>query len=73
VAAFAGAAFELELFAYVTVGDYPSFTVIRQDVILNIAEIIEGAGTQLAAPTRLMYVSAEPRMDAGKAAGLGAA
>jgi MscS family membrane protein len=57
VADFAGAAFELELWAYVKTGDWAEFTAIRQDVILKIAEIVEAAGARLAAPTRLTYLS----------------
>ncbi len=56
---FAGAAFELELFAYGKTGDWLTFTAIRQDIILKIAEIVESAGTRLAAPTRLNYQSAD--------------
>jgi MscS family membrane protein len=59
VADFAGAAFELELWAYAKTGDWAQFTGIRQDVILRIAEIVEAAGTRFAAPTRLTYVSAD--------------
>ena len=54
---FAGAAFELELWAYAKTGDWAQFTVIRQDVILKIAEIVEAAGARFAAPTRLTYLS----------------
>ncbi len=54
---FAGAAFDLELFAYAKTGDWMQFTAIRQDVILNIAEIVETAGSRLAAPTQLTYLS----------------
>jgi MscS family membrane protein len=59
VADFAGAAFEMELWAYVKTGDWAQFTGIRQDVILKIAAIVESAGTRLAAPTRLTYVSTD--------------
>jgi hypothetical protein len=52
------------------IGDRPSFTVIRRDIILKIAEIVERAGTQLAGPTRLMYISAQAGMDAGRVARL---
>jgi MscS family membrane protein len=54
---FVGAAFELELFAYVKTGDWIQFTTIRQEVILKITEIVEASGTRLAAPTRLNYHS----------------
>jgi MscS family membrane protein len=56
VASFAGAAFKLELWAYVNTSDWTEFTVIRQEIILKIAEIVEAAGTQLAAPTQLTYL-----------------
>ena len=69
VANFAGAAFELELFAYGKTGDWAEFTAIRQDVILKIAEIVEAAGTRFAAPTRLTYLCNDPGVDAEKAKG----
>jgi MscS family membrane protein len=64
VASFAGAAFELELFAFVKTGDFGLFTGIRQEIILKIAGIVECAGTQFAAPTRLIYQSKDPGVDA---------
>jgi MscS family membrane protein len=67
VANFAGAAFELELWAYVKTGDWAEFTAIRQDVILKIAEIVEAAGTRLAAPTQLTYLSADASVNAERA------
>jgi MscS family membrane protein len=70
VAGFAGAAFELELFAYGKTGDMAEFTVIRQDVILKIAEIVEAAGTRFAAPTQLTYLSNDTGIDADKANGI---
>jgi len=64
---FAGAAFELELFAYGKTGDWTEFTAIRQDVILKIAEIVEAAGTRLAAPTQLTYLSRDAGVNAERA------
>jgi MscS family membrane protein len=67
VANFAGAAFELELWAYVKTGDWAEFTVIRQDVILKIAEIVEAAGTRFAAPTQLTNLSADASVNVERA------
>jgi MscS family membrane protein len=67
VANFAGAAFELELWAYGKTGDWTEFTAIRQDVILKIVEIVEAAGTRLAAPTQLTYLSSDSGIDVDKA------
>jgi MscS family membrane protein len=66
VIGFAGAAFELELFAYGKTGDWGELTAIRQDVILKIADIVEAAGTRFAAPTRLTYLSTEAGVDKEK-------
>ena len=67
VADFAGSSFELELWAFVKTADWGAFTVVRQDVILKIAEIVEAAGTRLAAPTQLMYLSRDAGVDREKA------
>ena len=67
VANFAGAAFELELWAYVKTRDWAEFTAVRQDVMLKIAEIVEAAGTRFAAPTQLTYLSQDAGVDAEKA------
>jgi MscS family membrane protein len=64
---FAGAAFELELFAYGKTGDWGELTVIRQDVILKIAEIVKAAGTWFAGPTQLTYLARDVGVDAEKA------
>ncbi len=63
---FAGAAFELELFAYGKTGDWAAFTAIRQDVILKVAEIVEAAGTHFAGPTQLTYLAGDPAVEPGK-------
>jgi len=67
VMSFVGAAFQLELFAYGKTGDWAQLTVIRQDVILKIAEIVEASGTRFAAPTQLAYLSRDKGVDVEKA------
>jgi MscS family membrane protein len=66
VANFAGAAFELELWAFATTADWTEFTAVRQEVILKIAETVEAAGTQFAAPTQLTYLSRDASFDTEK-------
>jgi MscS family membrane protein len=63
---FAGAAYELELFAFVKTGDMRAFTGYRQEILLKIAGIVEAAGTRFAAPTRLNYQSKDPGLDPEK-------
>jgi hypothetical protein len=48
VMSFVGAALQLELFAYGKTGDWAQFTVIREDVLLKIADIVEASGTRFA-------------------------
>src|SRR5215469_9445732 len=69
---FAGAAFELQAFAYVKTSDWRKFTAIRQDVILQIAEIVESAGARFAAPTQLTYISSGRDAEAERAKAAGA-
>jgi len=66
---FAGAAFQLELSAYGKTGDWAQFTVIREDVILKIAEIVEASGIRFAGPTQLTYLSRDAGFDPDKANG----
>jgi MscS family membrane protein len=66
VANFVGAAFAVELFAYVATGDWAEFTAIRQDVLLRIAEIVAASGARLAAPTRLTYLAQDAASDEEK-------
>ena len=63
---FAGAAFELELFAYGKTGNWAEFTAIRQDVILKIAEIVKVTGTWFAAPTQLTYLARDAGVNTEK-------
>jgi hypothetical protein len=42
--------------------DWTQFTTIRREVILKTAETTDSAGTQLAALTRLTYVSEDSRV-----------
>jgi MscS family membrane protein len=67
---FSGAAFELELFAFVKTGDMREFTGYRQEILLKIAEIVEAAGTRFAAPTRLTYQSIDPGVGTDKKNGM---
>jgi MscS family membrane protein len=64
---FAGAAFELELFAFGKTGDWREFTGIRQEILLKIAGIVEAAGTRFAAPTQLTYFSTDAGVNAERA------
>jgi len=48
-------AIELELFAYVLTADADEFRVVREDFLLEIAALVEAAGSALA-PTRFFQI-----------------
>ncbi|MDT8069088.1 MAG: mechanosensitive ion channel [Terriglobia bacterium] len=53
---FAGAATEIELFAYILTTDWAKFTVLRQNVMIKALEIVEAEGIRLTGTTQLSYV-----------------
>jgi len=58
---------EVELFAYAVTNVWSEFLEIREDVLLKVMEIVEGAGTRLALPTEIHYVSGEYGADESSA------
>jgi MscS family membrane protein len=66
---FSAQAIELELFAFVTTSEYPKFLEVRESLLLQIAQIIERAGSAFAVPTQFIYMRAdaeERRLAAGQ-------
>ena len=50
-------AIELELFAYVLTADLPEFLGVREDLLLQIAAILERAGSGFAQPTQFIHMN----------------
>ena len=46
---------EIELFAHALTSAWPDFLSIRQDVLVNVMEIVDRSGTRLALPTEVHY------------------
>ena len=61
-------AIELELFAYVLTPDVLTFLAVREDLLLQVAAIIESSGTAFAQPT-IVYKEAPGDVVVGSAAG----
>jgi MscS family membrane protein len=53
-------AVELELFAYVLTADLPEFMAIREGLLLDIAGVVEAAGSAFAQPTEFIYMDDKP-------------
>jgi MscS family membrane protein len=51
---------ELEVMAWFQTTDWNEFTAIRQELLLRFLEIVEGAGTSLAFPTRTVHLVRDP-------------
>ncbi len=50
-------ALELEMQAYVLTCDYNDFTAVREGILMNVLDIIEGCGTALASPSQTLYLA----------------
>lgn len=56
VVRFAGAATEIELFAYIRTSDWVQFTGLRQNVMIKVLELVEAKGIKLTGTTQRSYV-----------------
>jgi len=63
-------AIELEIFAYILTADFAEFLGLREGLLLEIASIVEAAGSAFAQPTEFIYVDGKPVSDAAVAPGL---
>jgi MscS family membrane protein len=57
--AFGTQAIELELFAYVATPDYAAFMEIRENLLLQVANVVESSGSAFAIPTQFIYLRGE--------------
>jgi small-conductance mechanosensitive channel len=61
----AEASLEIELYAYAETGDWPEFTMIREEVLLEVLGIVERSDTRLAVPTEVHYVRGQHEAQSG--------
>jgi len=52
-------AIELELYAYILTADYMEFLALRESLLLQIAGVVEAAGSAFAQPTEFVYLSSQ--------------
>lgn len=70
--AFGERAIEIEVFAYVMTADHAKFLEIREDLLLNVAHIVESSGSAFALPTQFIYMrSSESDENRSSLAGAG--
>ena len=61
-------ALKIELMAYVDTIDWGEYFAVREDIYIRALEIIEAAGTRLAVPIQMTYLSRDGGMDKEQAA-----
>jgi len=60
-------ALTLEIFSYILTRDFADFLAIREDLLLRIMDIIESSGTELAFPSRTLYLGRDAGLDRDRA------
>jgi MscS family membrane protein len=63
-------AIELELFAYLLTADFAEFLGLREGLLLEVASIVEAAGSAFAQPTEFIYMDGKPVSDVTVAPGI---
>jgi MscS family membrane protein len=53
---FGASSLDIEVMAWFQTSSWPEFQLIRQEVLLQFMEVVEGAGTSFAFPTRTVHV-----------------
>lgn len=56
---FAASSLDIEVMAWFETRDWPEFQLIRQEVLLQMTEVVERAGTAFAFPTRTVHLAGE--------------
>jgi MscS family membrane protein len=65
---FGPSSLDIEVMAWFQTSSWPEFQLIRQEVLLRFAEVVEGAGTSFAFPTRTVHVVGPPPAETARAA-----
>jgi MscS family membrane protein len=63
----AGTSLNMEILSYVLTQDFNEFAAVREDLLLRMLDIIEGAGTGLALPAQTLYLSRDAGLEKEKA------
>jgi MscS family membrane protein len=63
----AGTSHTVEVFSYILTRDYNDFAAVREDLLLRMMDIVDEAGTSLAAPSQTLYLSRDSGLEKEKA------
>lgn len=56
---FGACSLDVEIFAYLFARDWNDFLLVQEELLLNIMEIVENAGAEMAFPSQTMYLAAD--------------
>jgi len=62
------AALNVEIFSYVLTRDFNEFAAVREELLLQIMDLIEDAGTSVALPSQTLYIRRDSGLEEEKAA-----
>ncbi len=62
----ASSALNVELFCYVLTRDFNEFAAVREDVLMQIMNLVEDSGTSLASPSQTLYLNQDSGADKDK-------
>lgn len=65
---FGQSSIDLEIFSFVMTQDFGEFAAIREDLLFRVLDIVAQAGSALAFPSRITYMTQDPGLDKEKAA-----
>jgi MscS family membrane protein len=63
----AGTSLSVEVYGYVLTRDYNEYAAVREDLLLRMMEIVEGAGSGLALPAQTLYLGRDAGLHKEKA------
>jgi MscS family membrane protein len=58
---FGGSSLDIEVVAYILLTDFPAFLEVQEELLLDIMDIVQGAGTGIALPTQTTYLARDSR------------
>jgi MscS family membrane protein len=61
---FGSSSLDVEVMAWFKTSDFPTFRVWREEVLIAFMEVVEGANTSFAFPTRTIHVASAPQLTA---------
>lgn len=67
LARFGGSSLDLDIFAYVKTGTFPTFLEVQEDLLLRIMDIVDASGTAFAFPSSTTYFARDAGLNEDKA------